>query len=283
MRKEITNIIVGILWIVVGTFILLCKTPVEEKKRIGVVVTLLPFADFVKHVGDGRVEITVMVPPGATPHTYEPTPEQLRKVSKAKLYVKVGSGVEFELAWLDKIKSLNRKMLIVDGSQGIPLIDKDPHIWLSPLNAKKIVENICQGLIKVDPKNKEFYIKNKERYIKQLEELDEYIRVKIKNINKRGFMVYHPAWGYFAKEYGIEQISIEQKGKEPTAMEIKDAIKKAKKYKIKVIFVSPQFPTKGAEVIAKEIGGEVKFLDPLPSQYIQEIKNSVDKLIQAMR
>lgn len=124
-----------------------------SEEKIGVVVTIIPLADFVGQVGKDKVEVTVMVPSGANPHTYEPTPVQLKKISQAQLYVKVGSGVDFELAWMDKIRVINKEMLICDSShrEGIKLIDQDPHIWLFPRNAKIMVQNICQTLAEIDP------------------------------------------------------------------------------------------------------------------------------------
>ncbi|RLI89650.1 MAG: zinc ABC transporter substrate-binding protein, partial [Candidatus Altiarchaeales archaeon] len=144
-------------------FIAVCLTVgcITEKpaggERLGVVVTILPQADFVKKVGGSRVRVTVMVPPGASPHTYEPTPGQLMETSKAKIYFKVGSGVEFENVWMDRIRAINPDMVIIDGSEGITKREGDPHIWNSPINAKKMVENIYNGLIRVDPANADEY------------------------------------------------------------------------------------------------------------------------------
>ncbi|HID10963.1 MAG TPA: zinc ABC transporter substrate-binding protein [Candidatus Latescibacteria bacterium] len=260
-----------------------CERRKGEKGRIAVAVTILPLADFVENLGRDKVKVVVMVPPGASPHTYEPTPEQLRRVSEAEMYVKLGSGVEFELAWLDKLSKINRKMIIVDSSEGMELIGKNPHVWLSPKNAEKMVENICDGLVRIDPGNREYYIGSKKKYIRKLEELDEYIREKLNGIENRRFMVYHPAWDYLASDYGLEQIPIERAGKEPTALEIKKAVERAKKYGIKTIFVSPQFVAKGAQVIAEEIDGRIVFLDPLPRDYINDMRIVVERLARAMR
>jgi zinc transport system substrate-binding protein len=259
------------------------KSKVDQEGRMAVVVTIPPLADFVENVGKDRVEVSVMVPPGVSPHTYEPTPSQLKKVSQAKIYVKVGSGVEFELTWMDKLVGINKDMAVINGSQGIEMIEKDPHVWLSPLNAKTMVENICNGLIKIDPENGEFFVQNKNQYLQELDELDRYIREKLEGIENKRFLVYHPSWGYFAKEYGLKQIPIEHAGKEPTAKEIKDVVEKAKRYNIKVVFVSPQLSTKSAEVIAKEIGGQTKLIDPLAQSYIPNMRIVIEKLTQAMR
>jgi hypothetical protein len=164
----------------------------ESEKKTGVVVTILPQADFVEEIGGDNVQITVMVPPGASPHTYSPTPSQIRAFSKAKIYFKVGSGIEFEQTWIDKFTGVNPNMPIVDTSKGVTLMEKDPHIWLSPLNVRMMAGHICEGLIEVDPENAGYYIENKKKYLKELDEIDEYIRGRLEGIENRSFMVYHP-------------------------------------------------------------------------------------------
>ena len=259
------------------------KGELEQQGKIQVVVSIPPLADFVESVGKDKVEVTIMVPAGASPHTYEPRPSQLKTVSRAKMYVKVGSGVEFELTWMEKLIGINKEMMVVNSSEGIEVIANDPHVWLSPANARIMVGNICGGLIKIDPENEEYYVQNKNQYLDQLTELDEFIRQRLGGITRKKFMVYHPSWGYLAREYGLEQIPIEHAGKEPTAKEIKDAVEMAKKHNIKVVFVSPQSTTKSAEVIAKEIGGEIVFIDPLARSYIPNMRTVIEQLTQAMR
>ncbi len=268
MKKRILLLVVFILFMICVLFV-----PQREKNegRIRVAVSIPPQAEFVERIGGDRVEVMVMVPPGASPHTYEPTPSQLRDVSKAEIYAKVGSGVEFELAWMDKIASVNKEMLIVDCSKGIKFIEKDPHVWLSPRNARIMVENIYKGLVKVDPVNKEYYQKNKEKYLEELERLDNEIAQAISK-KRRRIMVYHPAWAYFCRDYGLEQIAIEREGKEPTPKGILNLIEQARRDNIKVIFASPEFSTKGAEVIAKEINGTVILISPLEKNYLENMR-----------
>ena len=268
--------------------------------KIGIVVTLLPQAEFAEKIGGDKVNVMVMVPPGASPHTYEPTPSQLAEVSNAKIYAKVGSGVEFEIAWMDKIKNTNKKMKVVDCSGGIELIDmehehthedeehehhedeehehhhvgKDPHIWLSPKNARIMVENIYQGLIEADPENKEYYKKNKEDYLSELYKLDSEIETALENKKHDKIMVYHPAWGYFCRDYGLEQMAIEKEGKEPTPKGIASVIKQAKENNIKIIFASPEFSTQSAQTIANEINGEVVLLSPLEKNYTENLRKA---------
>lgn len=283
MRKKVVLTLVSFCLIFATSFSPAKAQMNQDSEVIRVVVTILPLADFVENVGGNKVKVTVMVPPGANPHTYEPTPDQLRELTRAKIYVKVGSGMDFELTWMSKFIEINRNMLICDSSRGIQLIRKDPHIWLSPLNAKIQVENIYEALVKVDPVNRKYYSCNKENYIRKLNELDTGIRKELLKIKKREFMVFHPAWGYFAREYNLKQIAVEKEGKEPAARDLVKLIKQARKIGIKTIFVSPQFSTKGAKVIAREIGGKLVFIDPLARDYIENMHRVLSELIQALK
>ncbi len=278
--------------------------------RPGVVVTILPQKEFVRQVARDKVDITVMVQPGASPHTYEPTPSQMMAVAQADVYLKVGSGVEFELAWMDKLISQNRDMLVVDCSDGIHLIEisanheheeesheyennhesddhhhpegMDPHIWMSPKNAMMMVQNICEGLVQVDPENQSYYESNRDSYIAELTKLDQEMESGLANATNRVFMVYHPAFGYLAHEYHLEMIAVEDEGKEPTAAGLAQLIDQAREHDIQVIFVEPQFDPDSAETIADEISGEVVLIDPLAEDYIVNMVKIKTALIDAM-
>ncbi len=263
-------------------FVGCAKKEAGASERMGVAVTILPLADFVKNVGGEKVDTVVMVPPGASPHTYEPTPSQMVKVSKAKVYVKVGSGVEFELAGMDKILQQNPNLQVIDCSPGVTKMGNDPHIWNSPVNARKMVENICEGLAKIDPDNANYYLESTNSYLWKLDELDNYIHRRLDGFTNRNFMTYHPSFGYFAAEYDLNQIPVEHKGKEPTPKVIQDNIDLAKKYNLEYVFVAPQFAIEYAETIAKEIGGKTVFIDPLPQAYIANMRSVADALAVEM-
>ena len=274
-----------------------CTPATEASGKIGVAVTIVPQAEFVESVGKEKVNITIMVPPGANPHTYEPTPGQMRDLAKAELYAKVGSGVDFELVWMDRLIATNKNMLVVDCSKGIKLQEMtaehehegkyphgamDPHIWMSPLNAQIMVRNICEGLIQVDSDSTAYYEQNRDAYIQQLTRLDQDIRDGLSGVTNRTFMVYHPAFGYFAKEYNLTILFIEGEGKEPTAAGIAHLIEYAKEHNIKVIFASPQFNPQSTKVIAQAIGGKVVFIDPLAKDYITNLRTLLGELVQAI-
>jgi len=259
-----------------------CGKAANPAGEIGVVVTILPQVEFVENVGGEKVDVTVMVPLGAGPHTYEPLPSQMKALARAKMYAKVGSGVEFELVWMEKLVATNQKMLVVDCSRGIQLMEKDPHVWMSPLNAKIMVQNICDGLVQVDPANRAHYEKNRDAYLHKLTELDQDIREALSGVTNRRFMVYHPSFGYFAKEYNLTMLPVEEEGKEPTPAGIVRLIEQAKEDNIKAIFASPQFNPRSAEVIADEIGGSVVLIDSLAGDYIANLRTVLGELVQAM-
>ena len=266
----------------------------SDDSPIIVGVSIVPQQEFVEMVGGDNVEVVVMVPPGASPHSYEPTPSQLTALSNAKLYAMVGSGITVEDTLMDKITDLNSDMAIVDCSEGITLIEMvvhehedeevadegeehedesglDPHIWTSPDNVEIMVENIYQGLIEVDPDNQATYLANKNAYLADLNELDEQIQTTLEGKEGSSFMVYHPAWGYFANHYGLNQVAVEIEGKEPSAQDMQAIIDEANEEGIKVIFVQSGFSTVSAETIADEIGGEVVEIDPLAKDYIDNL------------
>ncbi|WP_321421901.1 metal ABC transporter solute-binding protein, Zn/Mn family [uncultured Methanobacterium sp.] len=284
-RKKILIILTLILLLILMAFTIYFYNSTGNSNgssdgKIGVVVTVGPQEEFVKRVGGDKVNVTVMVPPGADPHTYEPLPSQMKQVQDAQIYFQVGSGIEFELTWMDKLTSMNSQMKVVNTSAGIQLIPNtaeqesgsDPHVWVSPRNAKIMVENIYQTLVQEDPQNKDYYTKNRDEYLKELDDLDKNITQTMSGKNNTKIMVYHPAWGYFCKDYNLQQISIESQGKEPTPQGISNLVDQARQDNIKVIFVSPQFSTSNAQVIANEIGGKVVIADDLSENYLENMK-----------
>jgi len=268
-----------------------CDQETVTTGKTVVAVTVLPQAGFVEAIGGDKVDVVLMVPPGASPHTYEVTPDQMVQLSKARMYAKVGSPVEFELAWMDKLIAVNKAMLVVDCSRGIDLTESqdpdepglDPHIWLSVKNAKIMVQNICDGLAQVDAANKAYYEENCAAYLAELTVLDGELAADLSEVKNRSFIVFHPAFGYFARDYNLKQIGVEQEGKEPDADYIIRLIEEAKKSDIRVVFVSPQYSTKSAESIAKEIGGQVVIIDPLAKDFIGNMHAIESAMKQAMQ
>ncbi|NOQ68074.1 zinc ABC transporter solute-binding protein [Patescibacteria group bacterium] len=234
-------------------------------------VSLLPQIDFVENIGKDKVSVSAMIPPGFSPATYEPSIEQLKKLSNANLYIKIGH-IPFEKTQMKKLEDLNPEMRVIDSSKGIEIYENDPHIWMSPRLVKIQVENIYLALVKTDPENKDFYENNKNEYLAELDNLDLELKNAFSKIKGKKILVFHPAFEYLARDYGFEQIAIEIDGKEPSAENLANIIDTAKKENIRTIFVQKQFSQKSAEAIVQQIDGNVVPLDPLAEDYIENLR-----------
>ncbi len=286
------------LSVFIAAAILVCAFTCHAKPPIKAVVTILPLEYFLEEIGKSHVFVTTLIPPGGNPHTYEPTPGQMNSISRADLYIKMGSGLEFELIWMDKLAALNRKMVICDVSQGIDIIKTadnehsshndsnqhnhgtmDPHIWLSPVNGIIIAENIRDTLVRIDPENSDQYYDNASRLIEELNLLIHDIESDLSALKNRSFLVFHPSWGYFARDFNLEQIPLKQDGKEITPRMLGSIIKKARNEGARAIFASPQFSIKSASVIADEINGKVILIDAVKKEYMENLR-SVSKILR---
>ena len=255
----------------------------QSQNKINVIVSILPQKAFVKAVGGNYVNVVELIPPGGSPVTYDPKPNDLINVEKADVYFKVGH-IPFEKSHTDKLVALNPDMKIVDISKNVKLIyvgkneehsDNaiDPHIWLSPIEVKKQVDAIAEAFSEIDPKNAAEYNLNAVNFKKELDDLHTELEGKFAELKTNKLLVFHPSWGYFADDYGLEQISIENEGKEPTAKQLQELIDKAEEEEIKVIFVQSQFNKDIAESIAKEIDAVVVSINPLSEDYLNNLGN----------
>lgn len=257
-----------------------CAQTVEDDK-LDVIVSIPPQKEFIEAVGADYVAVDVLIPEGRSPATYDPRPSDLVNIEKADIYFRIGH-IPFEKAYTERIKGLNPEMIIVDTSEDVELRtiggNIDPHIWLSPLAVKKQVDSIEDGLSEIDPENSETYRANAESYKDRLDTLHEELNDTLSGISGNKIMVFHPSWGYFADEYGLEQIAIQQEGKEPTAKDLQDLIKTAQANNISVIFVQEQFNVDIARGIAEEIDGTVVSIDPLSEDYISSMRKIAETL-----
>jgi len=265
-------------------FILLISSILQAK--LNITVSIPPEAYLLEQIAKDKVNILTVVKPGNSPHTYEPKPSQMVQLSKTDIYFAI--GVEFESVWLNKFKEQNPKMKIVYLDSNITKIaiskgkkkgHLDPHIWLSVTNLKKISTKMAETLADEDKENRDFYLNNLQKLTKELNSLDKYIKEKLSTLKNRKFLIFHPSWGYFAKEYNLEQIAIEVEGKSPKPRELIKIIKLAKENGIKVIFTQPEFSIKSSQIIASEIGGRVVKVSPLSKDIIKNIKNFTDALV----
>jgi len=251
--------------------------------NLNVIVSILPQQTFVQAIGGECVNVSLMVQPASSIHTYEPKASQMVDVAKASLYFAI--GVEFEEVWLPKFKNLNPHLSIIhldDNIEKIPMSheehhthhhgEDDLHIWTSPANVKIMAQTIYDTLSQRDKPNEIYYKQNLEAFLKKIEYTDQTIKKSLSMVKAdKKFMVFHPSWGYFAKAYGLEQIVVEIEGKEPKPKALILLIKEAKKRKIKAIFTQPEFSDKVAHIIAKELHIPVVKISPLAPNWSQNL------------
>jgi len=275
-----------------------------------VFVSIVPQKYFVQQISKDKVNVEVMVQPGASPATYEPKPSQMAKLSSSEAYFAI--GVPFEKVWLGKISAVSPDMEIVKTERGIKKIAMavhhheeikgerqheedgheeerpehtilDPHIWLSPVLVKKQAAVILEGLISIVPECAADFEINYRIFLEKIDALDHELQSSLQGSKGLRFMVFHPTWGYFAKEYGLEQVPIEIEGKSPKPAQLVGLIHHARKNDIRIIFVQPQFSQKSAKVVAKEIDGKVIFADPLAEDWFANLRDVAEKFKLAVK
>jgi zinc transport system substrate-binding protein len=325
-RRVLPLLAITVLLIVVALGCSPQTAPAESEPPLQIVVSVLPQQYFVERIAGEHAAVTVMVPPGASPHTYEPRPEQMRALSRADAYMAV--GVTFEDVWMDRITEANPDMLIVDTAEGIErmMIDAhthddddhdddyddvhldndhddddddvhldddhddedheqepDPHVWVSPRLVKVQAQHIYRALVRIDPEREAEYAANLEAFLADIDALDAEIRQALAGIENRKFIVFHPAWGYFAAEYDLEQIPIEVGGVEPGAATLAEIIRTARENDIRVILAQPEFSTEAAQTIAREINGGVQLVSPLEADWLNNMRDVARIFAEVLR
>lgn len=255
-------------------------TTLAASGKLTVGVSIIPQATFVQAVAGNLVDVVTMIPPGNSPGNYAPTPQAIQKLSKASLYFTIGVPTE-QANILPKGTELNQKMKVINLPAEVEKIytpryfapgKRDPHFWLSPKRAKTMVEVIAKELAAIDPKHQTTYIKNAQAYIQKLDHSDQTIKKTLSGISKKIFIVYHPAFGYFADDYGLTMLALEESGKESSAKNFQELVDIAKRENIKVVFYQKEFDSRQARALAAEIGGRVEEFAPLAPDYIQNLE-----------
>jgi zinc transport system substrate-binding protein len=266
----------------------LCLSPVSSPAdTMQVFVSVLPQKFFAERVGGGRVSVSVMVGPGQSPATYEPTPKQMSRLEDSLIYFRI--GVPFEKVWMDRVAEANPGMKIVDTGEQVTARrpgdreEIDPHVWTSPLLADHVARTMKDAFAAADPDHRVEYEQNYRLLAADLRRLDIDIRAILGPLEQRRFMVFHPSWGYFADTYGLEQIAIEKHGTEPGAKHLAEVIETARSGKLRVIFVQEQFSRRNAEAVARETGAKIVVVNPLAEDYIANLKSVATLFAEAMR
>ena len=256
---------------------------------IPVFVSIGTHLDFCRKIGAHRVTVKLTLPPGKSPETYAPTPQQISDLSQARLFFKV--GLPFESVFLNKLKALPRSPEIIDTQAGIKLQPMpgefhdrphnkihqhnglDPHTWLDPELARQQATTICQTLCRVDPEGKNIYTSNYSILESKLKVLNNELKKSFAPFHGCTIFVYHPAFSYFARAFGLQQRAIEMGGKTPKVRELTAFVKKARSENIAALFVQPQFDRQSAEKIARALNCVVVAIDPLAVNYCTNLKH----------
>jgi zinc transport system substrate-binding protein len=266
-----------------------------------VYASILPQRDFVQQIAKDRVTVAVMVLPGANPATYEPKAQQMAGLTRARIYFAVGAP--FEAVWLPRIAAANPAMRIVHTDAGISKRTMaahyhgakssaeadhdhgifDPHVWLSPPLVKVQARAILEALVAMDPVGEEFYEANWRNFVARLDALDQRLQQSFAQRRGMRFMVFHPAWGYFADAYGLIQVPIELEGKAPKPAHLQELVEIARRHGIRVIFVQPQFSRRSAELVAREIDARIVTADALPADWFANMNEVAAKFEAALR
>jgi zinc transport system substrate-binding protein len=270
----------------------------HSASAMDVFVSIAPQKWLADNLGGGLITTHVLISEGREPHTFEPTPKQMAKLSKASLYFTV--DMEFEHQLVRRLASNINNLKFVNSAQHvtkIPIITDDhhdhsghakhnesldPHIWLSPLNLKIMAKEMAEAMIDADSENEARYRENLALFTKKLDALDQRIGQQLAPFAGRTFYVFHPSFGYFAHDYKLHQKAVEVAGKSPSPKQLSQLIAQAKKDNVKIIFVQPQFDTKSGEAIARAIEGEVVPLDPLAEDVAENLEVMMQKIKSAL-
>lgn len=284
-------------------------TPAKQE-GIHITVSVPPQKWLVERIASDLVSVQSMVKPGDDAHTYEPTPQQMVELAQTDIYFTI--GVEFEHAWMPRLSNANRSMRVVDLAEGIQLQampeghthaeeahegeytyntepdehanEMDTHVWLSPANMRLLADNLAKTLASYNPQNREVYAQNLETLLAEIDTLDQQIQSLLATRTRDAFMVIHPAWGYFAHAYGLQQLPVESGGQEPTPESLGELIHTAEEYQVNTIFVQRGTDTKFARSLAEQIGvNQIVELDPLAETWDANLLDVAGKLAEALR
>jgi len=263
----------------------------EAAQRVSCFVSILPQQYFVERIGAAYVDVHVMVGPGQSPASYEPTSKQLTQLAGARAYFAI--GVPFEKSLLGRIWRNFDDVEVVDTRKGITLAPMagggghgheslDPHVWLSPRLAAILAHNVRDALVRIDPAHGDEYDANFDALAADLHRLDREIAELLAPFAGGRFYAFHPAYGYFAREYGLVQVAVEFEGASPGPRHLATVIEQAEVDGVEVLFVQPQFSQRAARTVAHETGAAVVPLDPLAPDYVDNLRDIAEKIAAAL-
>lgn len=285
MEKRLYHIIAAIQ-VVLLLLLVSCSAPRQDEARV-VSVTILPQQFMAEQIAGDRFDIHCVVLQNSNPEAYDPTPEQLMKVEASEAYLRVGM-IGFEMAWMERLARNNPDMKIYDTSQGVDMIRAthththsdgvvhaahtvDPHIWCSPDNVCVMARNMFNAFVELDPEGADYYKSNYEALILRVEHIDSLMTEILQPCKGVAFAIYHPSLTYLAREYGLQQLCIEEAGKESSALSMKSVVDRAREAQVEVVFVQKEFNARQIATFAHEIDAEVVTINPLNYDWESEM------------
>ena len=285
------NIFISLLFIILFSGCMQQNGDEDAAGREIITVSIEPFRFFTTAIAGDHYRINVIVPPGASPATYEPPPGVIRDLGDSDLMI-INGYLGFELAWMDRIINTNEEIEVLNLSESQDLIAADshrhgdnihytgvdPHFWVSPVRARIIAKDIKDFLISNDPGREKEYNSNYLELDSIIRDTDSYLGSLFDTLDKRSFMIFHPSLSYLAKDYGLEQIAVETGGKEPSPSELKRIIDRGREKDIRTIFIQREFDKRNAVLIGDETGAETVVIDPLSSDWITSVRNIAEEI-----
>lgn len=276
----------GLLFLLLSLFFAACQSQPRKKEAERIItVTMEPQRYFTEAIAGDKFTVRSMVPKGSSPETYDPTPRQLVSLGESEAYLRIGH-IGFEQAWMERLLNNAPHIQVFDTSKGVDLIygagfdhgdhhhpgGVEPHIWNSTVNAQVIADNTFKALCTLDKENEPYYRHRYDSLCRRIQLTDSLIRQTLSAPGAdRAFIIYHPALSYFARDYGLHQISIEESGKEPSPAHLKSLMEVCKEEGVHVIFVQPEFDRRNAEIIAQQTGTRVVPINPLSYHWEDEM------------
>lgn len=281
--------------LIVIIFMAACSERTSKDVQPTISVSILPQKYFTERIAGDNFRINVLVPRGASPETYEPTPIQIQDVANSLIYFRIGY-IESERTISANIQQQNSDVVFINTAEGMDMIAAeivdhgnhvhlygvDPHTWMTIPGVRIQLENMLTAIIDADPENKDYYKDNYNKFLQELDQLHLSFTEKFSDTKRKTFLVFHPVLGYFARDYDLTQLAIEQDGKSPTTANMREIIDRAEEENIKDVFIQLEFERESAGTVARELGGEVIEIDPLNENWLENIKDTAEKLYEAL-
>lgn len=280
MRANLTIFIVSVtisklaryvvLMVTAGTLFSCSSAKNDNANKI--TVSIEPLRYLTEQIVGDRFEVVTMVPKGSSPETYEPTARQMADLSESILYIKVGE-LGFERTWMPRLTSNAPHITVVNSSEGITShIGDDPHSWMSARNAIIMAHIIYEAVKRIDVKDSVFFRQRLDSLCNVIHATDKYIRQTTAQAQCKSFIIYHPALTYFASDYGLEQLALEEHGREPSAAELEQIISTARAKGVKTMFVQREFANRNVDIITNTIGARKVEINPLGYDWNKEMR-----------